>query len=214
MLAFAMWLFPMGLAFTFAELYDELGRRIGPLESGSSGRSRFNSPWGDALLAFSAFCMLAEEFSLFDLYNKMKRELGSARETVQEIFRLRKSARKELSKIVGLSRDMKKTVNDLHLDTKEEIYQIEELREQTKRYSTEIKKMRDKMKKERNLVLVTLKWCGVIGGIVLALYVLCELHQLKSTIANSGPNITETDPPNGAGPHNSSAEDGSSTAPE
>lgn len=79
MLAFATGLFTMGLAFTIAEMCDHLWMRIGPSSSGS--RPEFDSPWGDVLLAFSAFCMLAEEFSLLNLYDKVKRTLDEAKDS-------------------------------------------------------------------------------------------------------------------------------------
>ena len=180
MLAFATWLFPMGLFFTIAELYDDLWTQIGPLEMDGSGRRGFSSPWGDAFLAFSAFCMLAEEFSLVDLYDDVKRKFGEAKKEFQTILSLSDDARSELNKII-----------DLRDETEEESKQMEKLHKQTKEYSTKVqdmyvktKKMHTEMrvKKARNRFLVFLKWCSVIGGIVLLLCVLIKIRKLDKAI--------------------------------
>lgn len=192
MLAFAAWLFPMGLAFTLAEMYDGLWMRIGPLESDGS-RGEFSSPWGDALLAFSAFCMLAEEFGLISLYDDVKQKLGDAKKEFKRMLSLRDDAEREVDNIVGLYRGAKRERADLRRDAvretaglrykaTRELVQIEELHKKTKGYFTEIKKMRAKMRKGRSLALVTLKWCGVVGGIVLVLYFFCEIHRLEMAI--------------------------------
>ena len=186
MLAFATWLFPMGLAFTLAETYDELYMHIGPLEldpsTGRIGSGEFSSPWGDALLAFSAFCMLAEEFSLFKLYDGVRRKVGEAKMELETILSLSDDAKNELNKIV-----------DLHNDTEENLKKVEELHKRTKVYSTEIQKMHTKMRKERNLALVILKWCSVVGGIVLLLYILIEVRRLEMTInTRTIENVAET----------------------
>ena len=49
--------------------------------------------------------------------------------------------------------------------------------------------MHDRVREERALVLI-LRWCSVVGGIVLVLYILCELHRLEMTI--NAPTIENT----------------------
>ena len=175
MLAFATWLFPMGLFFTIAEMYDDLWMPIGPLEfdccTRKIGRSEFSSPWGDALLAFSAFCMLAEEFSLVDLYDDVKRKFGEAKEKFGE-------AEEEVKAIVSLGDDAKEKLNeivDIRNDTKT-------LQRETRRYSTSIREMFIEMRRARNPFFVFLKWCSVVGGIILLLYVLIKLQKLEDAI--------------------------------
>lgn len=150
MLAFAAWLFPMGLFFTIAEALDDLLMRNGHLEldpfTGGVGIGGFSIPWGDALLAFSAFCMLAEEFSLVDLYGDVKRKFGEAKREVKTIVSLTDDAKNELDEIVGIRNDTKK------------------LQRETREYSTSIRKMHVEMRRERNPFPVFLKRCAWLGA--------------------------------------------------
>lgn len=199
MLAFAAWLFPMGLFFTIAEMYDDLWMPIGPLELDQrTGRIRsgeFSSPWGDALLAFSAFCMLVEEFSLVHLYDDVKQKFGEAKREFQTILSLSDNARNELDKIINLRDDTEeesKQVEELHKKTKECSTKIEDMYVKTRKMYTDMK-----VKKARNRFLVVLKWCSVAGGIVLLLCVLIKLKKLDEAI---DPRIGESAVGTGSGP--------------
>lgn len=171
MLAFATWLFPMGLFFTIAETYDHLLWPIGPLEleplTGGIRGGEFSSPWGDALLAFSAFCLLAEEYSLVNLYGNVKKEF-------ETILSLSSGAKKELNKIVALRDDTAK------------------LQKQTREFSTQIREMHIEMRKKRSPFLVFLKRCSVVGSIILLLYVLIKLRKLEDTIKPTNDSTVET----------------------
>ena len=157
MLGFATWLFLMGLALTLAEMYDHLRPHIGPLNPDLS-RSEFDSPWGDALLAFSAFCMLAEEFSLLNLYDYVQRKLDEAQ---------------------NMSDDMEIKVNEI----KTFRFQTEELYKQTKYYSTETEGMHTAMKNRINPVLITLKWCLAAGvALFLMWHISSEIDRLEKSL--------------------------------
>lgn len=52
-------------------------------------------------------------------------------------------------------------------------------------YSTSIRKMHIEMRRERNPFLVFLKWCSVVGGVILLLYVLIKLQKLEDTFTSN-----------------------------
>ena len=159
MLAFAAWLFPMGLAFTVAETYDDVLGAIGP------NGSEFDSPWGDVLLAFSAFCMLVEEFSLFNLYDDVEKKIGAAR---KQYFQVRRN----------------------HIVAEEKARKVSILYDQTKRYFEDVESMRRKLRKERRPIRVFLKQCFVSFMVGVAIWVLvavllyfpAELGRLETAI--------------------------------
>ena len=105
-LRFAVLLFSTGAAFTLVEILDYFSGPIGVVNPNREcaanpdpvtcpKRLDFDSPWGDFLLGFSALCMLAEEFSLFNTYNAVRKEVMAARGQL-------KQAEQEKRKISGL----------------------------------------------------------------------------------------------------------------
>lgn len=188
MLAFATWLFPMGLAFTLAETYDVFWGPIGPLKEVvgcpvtpgiDSVRCKFNSPWGDVLLAFSAFCMLVEEFSLLNLYDDVEKKLSAARKQYSQAQRRHGVAEEDARKIHSLCGDAEK-------DRKK----INRIFDQTKRYFEDVESMRRKLRKERRPIRVFLKQCfasfmvGVAIWVLMAvlLYFPAKLGKLETAI--------------------------------
>ena len=143
----------MGLSFTIAEMWDGLLMRIGSLElnpfTDRVGGDEFNSPWGDALLAFSAFCMLAEEFRLVNLYGYVK---GKLKEDFEAISLLIDRARDKLD-------------------------ELEELQNKSRYFTIDREKGG-----ETYPFLVFLKWCSVVGGIILLLWVLIKVEKLENSI--------------------------------
>lgn len=172
MLAFAAWLFHMGLAFTLAETYDHFWGPIGPLKNLAGVRGEFDSPWGDVLLAFSAFCMLVEEFSLFNLYGAVEKDLGAARKQYLEARRSSKAAEENAEKIYILYGDAEK-------DRKK----INRICDQTKRYFEDVESMRRKMRKEQRPIRVFLKQCFVSFMVGVAIWTLAlVLHNLTTRL--------------------------------
>ena len=193
MLAFAAWSFCMGFVFTLAEIYDHLCTHIGPLNSNLS-RSEFNSPWGDTLLAFSAFCMLLEEFSLLDLYDHVKRQIFG-------VLNMYDQVKLKVDEARNLSDDVKMTMDEISSFHSE----AEKLYKQTEHYSAEVKDMHATM---MNPVHATLKWSIVVGAtFFLVVYIQSEIDRLMEVnhrledrldeIINSGspPNLAEPSPP-------------------
>lgn len=128
MLAFAALLFAAGAAFTVVEICDYFANdTIGP------DRGEFRSPWGDPLLGFSALCMLAEEFSLFNTYNAVKKEVSATRQEVEQV----KAVKREISGLGQLAQQKYKQVEESCESAKKKHEQTEECLKSTGRIQKE-----------------------------------------------------------------------------
>ncbi len=142
LLAFSVLLFASGAVFTSNELFQQPG-----------DPDRRNPPWGDFLLAFSAFCVLVEEFNLFGLYLKINRK-------VKETERLKSDADRKHADLIRLTEDAQKKYKELtrlHVDANT-LY-------------TNMSRQSREWNESRQAVL--LKACGVGGIIVLAFTSMC-----------------------------------------
>ena len=79
-----------------------------------------NPPWGDFLLAFSAFCVMVEEFSLFGIYTGIarrvkdtKRAVDAANQSRAEQIELMKNAAREYAELLELKRSAKREHDEL-----------------------------------------------------------------------------------------------------
>ncbi len=144
MLAFAALLFTTGAAFTVVEIFDYLAdETIGP------GGGEFRSPWGDPLLGFSALCMLAEEFSLFNTYNAVKREVSATRQEVEQV----KAVRREISDLGHLAQGKYKQVEESCESAKKKHQQTEECLKSTRRIQKEVGQHLNGLKKLHDAAL-------------------------------------------------------------
>lgn len=169
LLAFSVLLFASGAVFTSNELFQHTEEKTIPcivdcVESGMDcvlepncnqpgDPERRNPPWGDFLLAFSAFCVLVEEFNLFGLYLKINRR-------VKETERLKSDAAREHADLIRRTEDAQK--------------KHEELTRLHKNASTLYRNMsRQSREWNESRQAVVLKACGVGGIIVLAFTSMC-----------------------------------------
>ena len=169
LLAFSVLLFASGAVFTSNELFKHTEEKTIPcfvdcFESGMDcvlepncnqpgDPDRRNPPWGDFLLAFSAFCVLVEEFNLFIFYSDMNRR-------IRETERLKSDAAREHAGLIGLTENAQKKHEELirlHADAST-------LYRNMSRQSREWNESRQAM---------LLKACGVGGIIVLAFTSMC-----------------------------------------
>lgn len=177
-LAFAALLFSSGAVFTFNELVDHTRERTIPCvnkcetwpdcisnppdncerdddpSSSESGRESRNPPWGDFLLAFSAFCVMIEEFSLFGIYRVLARQ-------VYEVSNLKESATDSHDKLIKLTKD-----------TAEKYWELTRLNEQANTLYRNMARQADEWNESRRVVL--LKACGLVAIIMLAFTAMCN----------------------------------------
>lgn len=100
LLAFSVLLFSSGAVFTFHELFVGLGIVLRP-------RNAINPPWGDFLLAFSAFCVMVEEFSLLRVYDVMNHELNELKKDATEKY-------KDLNKLTESAGELTESAQNKH----------------------------------------------------------------------------------------------------
>lgn len=148
LLAFSVLLFVSGAVFTSNELIDHVNQ--------SNGNSGNNPPWGDLLLAFSAFCVLVEEFCLVGFNDKMN-------EKIKRIKQLENTAT-ENAKIVG---DLTSTAQEKHEE-------LTRLHENANTLYRNMSRQSREWNESRQAVL--LKACGVVAIIVLAFTSMCGIN--------------------------------------
>lgn len=164
MLAFAVLLFSTGAAFTAVEVFDSFFGPIGLIDPDCAAnpdpdtcpkRREFDSPWGDVLLGFSALCMLVEEFSLFNTYDAVKKEVRAARQQLKkaaverrEIFRLRELAQEKYKQIEDSYESAKKK----HQQAEECLTSTGRIQKEAGQYLNGVKKLHDTvLKKHRSI---------------------------------------------------------------
>ena len=157
MLAFAVLLFSTGAAFTVVEIFDYFLGPIGILNPNAEcaanphpiacpKRLDFDSPWGDFLLGFSALCMLAEEFSLFNTYNAVRKEVRAARRQLEQAER----EKRRIASLGQLAQEKYKQVEECWESTKQKQQKTEEclnstgrMRKQAVEHLNGVKKLHD-----------------------------------------------------------------------
>ena len=180
LLAFSVLLFSSGAVFTLNELVQHTYDRTMPCvdkcetwpdcisnppdnckrdndpdqSSSESGRESRNPPWGDFLLAFSAFCVMIEEFSLFGIYRALSRQ-------VNEVKDLTRSATESHGELMKLTKD-----------TVEKYRELTSLNEQANTLYRNMARQADEWNESRRAVL--LKACGLVAIIVLAFTAMCD----------------------------------------
>ena len=112
-----------------------------------------NPPWGDFLLAFSALCVMIEEFSLFGIYDAISRR-------VKETEKLRNQATQSHAELVGLT-----------VSAEKEYKKLTALHEKSKTLYDNMSQQSREWNESRQAVL--LKACGVVGIIVLVFTSMC-----------------------------------------
>ena len=121
---------------------------------GACEADRRNPPWGDFLLAFSAFCVIVEEFSLFGIYQVMNRR-------VKETERLKSDATRNYAGLIELTENAQNKHKELT-----------RLHEQANTLYRNMSRQSREWNESRQAVL--LQACGVVGIIVLALTSMCR----------------------------------------
>ena len=170
LLAFAVLLFSSGAVFTVNELvahtregtvpcikecFEKTGTGCVPSPPGCKLPERPpNPPWGDFLLAFSAFCVMIEEFSLFRKYDDVSQR-------VKEVQRLETDAARRHGKLIKLTED-----------TEEKYQELTKLNEQANTLYSNMARQADEWNESRRAVL--LKACGLVAIIVLAFTAMCN----------------------------------------
>lgn len=120
-----------------------------------------NPPWGDFLLAFSAFCVMVEEFRLFGIYYMViDRRIKETKSAVEAATRSR-------VKQIALMKD-----------TAREYAELLELKRSAKKEHDELVELHRNMSKQseewhQSRQAVLLKACGVVAIIVLAFMSMC-----------------------------------------
>ena len=166
LLAFSVLLFSSGAVFTFHELFVGLGIVLRP-------RNAINPPWGDFLLAFSAFCVMVEEFSLLRVYDVMNHELNELKKDATEKYKdlnkltesageLTESARNKHEEMTRLH----EKVNTLTEDVQKKHEALTHLYENANTLYCNRSRQSGAGSESRQTVL--LKACGLVGLIVLA----------------------------------------------
>lgn len=168
LLAFSVLLFASGAVFTSNELFRHTDESTIPCFTTCTDTgvncildppecpepdNRRNPPWGDFLLAFSAFCVMIEEFSLFGIYQVMNRR-------VQETERLKSDAARKYAGLIELTDKAQKK--------HEELIRLHENADTLYRNMSQQSR---EWNESRQAVL--LKACGVVGIIVLAFTSMC-----------------------------------------
>lgn len=180
LLAFSVLLFSSGAVFTSHELIGHTEDRTSrcfhdcaaagkdwmdcvsapPPKCGKERVPAGNPPWGDFLLAFSAFCVMVEEFSLFGIYTgiairvkETKGHVEAATRSRAKQIELMKDADREYAELLELKRSAKQ--------------EHDELAELHRRMSDQSKEWHQ----SRQAVL--LKASGVVAIIVLAFTSMC-----------------------------------------
>ena len=168
-LAFSALLFSSGAVFTFNELVDHTLEGTVPCIKEcfeESVKCVFsppgcelperprNPPWGDFLLAFSAFCVMIEEFSLFGIYRALSRQ-------VNEVKDMTRNATDSHSKLMKLTKD-----------TAEKYRELTRLNEQANTLYSNMARQADEWNESRRVVL--LKACGLVAIIMLAFTTMCN----------------------------------------
>lgn len=164
LLAFSVLLFSSGAVFTLNELF--VARGIVPRPANG-----INSPWGDFLLAFSAFCVMVEEFSLLRVYDAMYRELGKvknkATESHKDLTTLTEDARKKHGELTHLYEN----ANTLTEDTRKKYEELTHLHENANTLYRNMSRQTRGSSESRLAMLLAA--CGVVGIIVLAFTSMC-----------------------------------------
>lgn len=176
LLAFAVLLFSSGALFTVNELVEHtrkdtvrcvkecIDTKKADCILGPPGcipeRSR-NPPWGDFLLAFSAFCVMIEEFSLYGVYRALSRRVEKVRGLAEEAQGLTEDATKSHNKLIELTKN-----------TAEKYRELTELNEQANKLYSNMTRQAEEWNESRRAVL--LKACGLVAIIVLAFTAVCS----------------------------------------
>ena len=177
LLAFAVLLFSSGAVFTaneiikhtntdtipaFKKLFKTPAPPTAPAPAASDGAcdsdacdsdGSDNPPWGDFLLAFSAFCVMVEEFSLFGIYQTVHKR-------VEQVKKLKIAAAQNAA-----------TLSDLTQSAKEKHEELTNLYKDAETLYSNIERQSRDWNESRQAVL--LKACGVVAIIVLALTSMC-----------------------------------------
>lgn len=170
LLAFAVLLFSAGAVFTAQELAEHTGQHTIPCirecvnEEGLTNcvleprgckqpDQLDNPPWGDFLLAFSAFCVMIEEFVLFRKYDDVSRR-------VKQAEKLTEKATESRNKLIELTKD-----------TAEKYRELTELNKQANTLYRNMARQAEEWNESRRAVL--LKACGLVAIIVLAFTAMC-----------------------------------------
>ena len=120
-----------------------------------------NPPWGDFLLAFSAFCVMVEEFRLFGIYYKVvDRRIKETKRAVEAATRSRE---KQIVLMEAAARDHAELI-ELKRSAKKEHDELVELHRSMSDQSKEWHQSRQ---------AVLFKACGVVAIIVLAFTSMC-----------------------------------------
>ena len=179
LLAFSVLLFSSGAVFTSHELLGHSQDRTipcfrdcseagkdwtdcvsAPLPKCGEPDRAGNPPWGDFLLAFSAFCVMVEEFSLFGFYTGINRRV---KETQDQVESANRSRAEQIVLMKDAVRDHKELMA-LKRSAKKEHDELVELHRSMSAQSKEWHQSRQ---------AVLLKACGVVAIIVLAFASMC-----------------------------------------
>lgn len=150
LLAFSVFMFTSGVVFTVNEIFNPTDPE--------------NSPWGDFFLAFSAFCVMIEEFSLLSIYEVA---IEDATEHYKALIKLTTNAQKEYDDLANLHNNTK----TLKTDAQRELRDLTSLRENAEKLYANMKQQPHEWYEPRQTVL--LKALGVSVVIALAFMSMC-----------------------------------------